>query len=249
MISTAEPAAADFDYPFAVEPRPLASQGIYGSLRRRIVDLQLKPGEILSRAKLAEEYGVSQTPVRDAFFQLQREGLVKIFPQSRTVVTKIDVVQARETQFLRLALEIEVVKALAGGQVPSPTFGARAVLQKQVIALDVGHLDRFAALDRHFHFSLCDAAGYPVVYDVIAERSGHIDRLRTLNLPDPGKATGVVAAHTQILDAIDDGDAAAAEGAMRAHLSGTLSAIAAIRERYSAYFDRAGSGKADVASP
>ena len=82
-----------------LDRRPLASQGIYAALRRRIIDLELKPGALLSRTQLAEEYAVSQTPVRDAFLRLEREKLVEIFPQSRTVVAKIDIAHARETQF------------------------------------------------------------------------------------------------------------------------------------------------------
>ena len=231
------PASPDLDIALEFERRPLASQGIYGSLRRRIVDLALRPGELLSRATLAKEYGVSQTPVRDAFFRLDREGLVKIFPQSRTVVAKIDVAHARETQFLRMALEIEVAKTLAARRDAQPTATARRILDLQFRAQEDGHLERFATLDRHFHYSLCEAAGHPDLWHVISERSGHIDRLRALNLPDPGKATSILAAHAQILEAVEACDAAASEAAVRHHLSGTLSAVARIMERFPDYFD------------
>ncbi|MCE7027577.1 GntR family transcriptional regulator [Jiella avicenniae] len=238
MTSTGDPAlTAELDFDF--ERRPLASQSIYGSLRRRIVDLRLRPGELVSRAQLASEYGVSQTPVRDAFFQLQREGLVEIFPQSRTVVAKINVAHARETQFLRMALEIEVGKTLAAAGDPSRTARARHVLQLQIRAFEEERLERFSALDRYFHLSLCEAAGHPALWHMISERSGHIDRLRALNLPDPGKVNAIVAAHGQILDAIEAGDAAACETAVRQHLSGTLSAVRVICERYPDYFDAA----------
>ncbi len=240
MTSTGNAALmADIDIDFDLERRPLASKSIYGSLRRRIVDLQLRPGELLARAQLASEYGVSQTPVRDAFFQLQREGLVEIFPQSRTVVAKINVAHARETQFLRMALEIEVGKTLAAAGDPALTARARQVLQLQIRALEEERLERFSALDRYFHLSLCEAAGHPALWHMISERSGHIDRLRALNLPDPGKANAIIAAHGQILDAIAAGDAAACEAAVRLHLSGTLSAVRVISERFPDYFDAA----------
>ena len=228
---------ADLDLPHDFERRPLASQGIYGSLRRRIVDLRLKPGELLSRAQLATEYGVSQTPVRDAFFQLQREGLVEIFPQSRTLVAKIDVAHARETQFLRVALEIEVMKTLVARGDASATVRARQILALQGAAFEADDLERFAILDRHFHLSLCDAAGFPQLWRVISERSGHIDRLRALNLPDPGKVTGILQCHAEILTGIETGDAAAAEDAVRRHLSGTLSALPSIIGRYPEYLE------------
>ncbi|MEN3162978.1 GntR family transcriptional regulator [Tistrella mobilis] len=220
-----------------LDRRPLASQGIYAALRRRIIDLELKPGALLSRTQLAEEYAVSQTPVRDAFLRLEREKLVEIFPQSRTVVAKIDIAHARETQFLRLAIEIEVAKTIARHQTPADlTAYARRLLHLQGQAFADGDIERFSILDRHFHLALYDAVGHPDLWYMIAERSGHIDRLRALNLVDPGKAQGILDYHGRILDRIDAGDTAGVEEAVRGHLSGTLSAVARIMERHPDYF-------------
>ena len=72
---------------------------------------------------------------------------------------------------------------------------------------------------------------------MISERSGHIDRLRALNLPDPGKVTGILQCHAEILSGIETGDAAAAEDAVRRHLSGTLSALPSIIGRYPEYLE------------
>ncbi|MBO0663597.1 GntR family transcriptional regulator [Jiella sp. MQZ9-1] len=238
MISQGAAIGGDeVEFPRDVERRPLASRGIYGSLRRRIVDLRLKPGALLSRAQLAEEYGVSQTPVRDAFFQLQREGLVEIFPQSRSLVAKINVDHARETQFLRIALEVEVVKCLAIQADAGITAPARRIVQAQMVAVDEDDLERFSILDQQFHYALCDAAGYPRLLRVIAERSGHIDRLRRLSLPDPGKITTILTCHDAILTAIEAADVAAAEDAVRRHLSGTLSALPSIMQRYAEFME------------
>ena len=102
--------------------RPTASQMLYDSLRDRVLSLELAPGAPLSRAEIAETYGVSQTPVRDALQRLEAEGLVETFPQSRTLVAKIDLAHARETQFLRLGLELEVARVLAAA--PDPAAAA-----------------------------------------------------------------------------------------------------------------------------
>src|SRR5688500_15793647 len=97
---------------FTIDRRAPAAHQAYEDLRARILSLALEPGTALSRPSLAESYGVSQTPVRDAFLKLQQEGLVDIYPQSRTTVTKIDISQARETQFLRTSIEIETIRLL-----------------------------------------------------------------------------------------------------------------------------------------
>lgn len=66
-------------------------------------------------------------------------------------------------------------------------------------------------------------------------QSGHLDRLRRLHLPIPGKALAVLRDHTAIVEAIAAGDAARAEAALREHLSGTLANVAEIRARFGAY--------------
>ncbi|MGO8433620.1 GntR family transcriptional regulator, partial [Rhizobium johnstonii] len=68
------------------------------------------PDTPLSRTELTETYEVSQTPTRDALQLLPQEGLVRIYPQSSTVVTRIDVLQIYEAHFLLVALETEVCR-------------------------------------------------------------------------------------------------------------------------------------------
>jgi DNA-binding GntR family transcriptional regulator len=230
-------AAVDRPQHFTIDRRLPASQQVYEDLRGKILSLELRPGEALSRPNLADSYGLSQTPVRDAFLKLEQEGLVEIYPQSRTVVTRIDVDQAREAQFLRMSIELETVRTLALDPDKQKLAPAQQILSQQRLAfLERGNLSSFSLLDGSFHLSLCTAVGHPELWDLIVLRSGHIDRLRNLNLPDPGKAATILADHAEILQALVSSNAAAAEKAVRQHLSGTLNAVEQIRERYPAYF-------------
>src|SRR6195952_3388452 len=90
-----------------------AAPQVYERLRGMIISLDLPPGSPLSRAALAGQFGVSSTPIRDALMRLEEEGLVEVFPQYATVVSRIDVGLAQQAHFLRQALELEIVKALA----------------------------------------------------------------------------------------------------------------------------------------
>lgn len=213
-----------------------ASQQIRDALRERIITLNLTPGENLSRAEIADFYGVSQTPVRDAMMRLEEEGLLHIYPQSKTEVSKIDIDNARETQFLRLALEIEVTRRLisAGGSDLLNAVEQALIRQKQ--AWEAGDLEKFATNDRAFHRALFEAAKVPDLWDLVTERSGHIDRLRNLNLPDPGKAAEIVAYHQRILDAVKSGDTVTAESEVRGHLTGTLASVETIRAQHPEFF-------------
>lgn len=96
-----------FDLVRQSEPRGRvsASGRIYDDLRQRILSLELPPGTNLLRTELAAKYQVSQTPLRDALQRLEQDGLVQIFPQSRTMVTRIDIPLIHEAYFLRTALE------------------------------------------------------------------------------------------------------------------------------------------------
>ena len=71
-----------------------AAPQVFEWLRGSILSLQLAPGTALSRAELADRFELSQTPVRDALLQLAQEGLVDIFPQHATLVSRIDIASA-----------------------------------------------------------------------------------------------------------------------------------------------------------
>ncbi len=219
----------------------LASPGsaagrVYSALRAKIISLDLLPDSTLIRQDIAETYGVSQSPVREALQRLGQEGLVISYPQSRTVVSKIDVAQAQETQFLRIGVELEVAQALAAMDDASRLAPAKRLLRMQKLAGEDGDVDEFNKLDRLFHLALFEAAGVRALWHVIADRSGHIDRLRRLNLPDPGKITQVIRHHEDILDAVASGKRALVEKTIRTHLSGTLAAVKKIKEQHRSYF-------------
>lgn len=216
--------------------RGSASAQLHDALRERIIALELAPGQFLSRSEIAEYYGVSQTPVRDAMLRLEEDGLLIIYPQSKTVVSKIDVAHAQETQFLRLSVELEVVRALIREGASAKIGKARTCLALQRAALASGDLEEFSRLDHAYHGSLCEAAGVGNLWKIVTARSGHIDRLRQLNLPDPGKSSSIISCHERILDAIGACDTSEAESVVREHLSGTLSQVENIMERYPRYF-------------
>lgn len=221
---------------FSLDRKRPAAQQVYEDLRRRIITLELRPGASLARPAIADFYTVSQTPVRDAFLKLEQEGLVEIYPQSKTLVARIDVKQARETQFLRTAIELEVAHTLIAADSARAVLRARRILTDQIRAREDDDLEQFTHLDRQFHFVLCEVAGQPVLWDLVLSRSGHIDRLRNLDLPNPGKTNRVLEEHEAIVAALESGNEAAATAAVRKHLSGTLSNVETIMHAYPDYF-------------
>lgn len=213
-----------------------AAPQVFERLRDMILSLELTPGTVLSRADLAAQFGLSQTPIRDALIKLGEEGLVDIFPQHATVVSRIDAAAAAQAQFLRRAIETEVVRTLAGQADAALIAQLRAQVDVQTALTGSSAYLEFIEADRAFHRLMYEAAGVPDLFDLVRQRSGHVDRLRMLNLPSLGKQRTIVRDHRRIVDAIASADAEAAQAGLREHLSGTLRQIDAIRRDHPDYF-------------
>lgn len=228
------PAPAPARRPRLDRTRQAAPQ-VFERLREMIVALELAPGAVLARNELAHMFGVSQTPVRDALIKLSEEGLVDIFPQHATVVSRIDLSSALQAHFLRRAIELEVAGTLAAHPTELLVAQLRAQVEVQSALASSDDYARFIAADREFHRLMYVAAGVPDLYDLVRQRSGHVDRLRRLHLPTVGKARAVVRDHKRIVDAIASGDREAARERVREHLSGTLGQVEQIRAAHPDY--------------
>lgn len=211
--------------------------GIEADLRRRICMLELPPGAALSRSQLMGDYGVSSTPLRDALLQLQAEGLVEIHPQSRTMVSLIDLDHARQIHVMRNACEQEAAAVAARLHDPPLPCELSQIIELQVEAARNGDLAAFTRLDHAFHDTIFRHAQLEKVRRVLRRESGHIDRLRALHLMQPEKTVQIVADHTAVHDAIAAGDEAAARTAMRHHLSQSILISEKLREARPEYFN------------
>lgn len=214
-----------------------APDRVYTELRRRILNFDLPPGATLGRTEIATHFGVSQTPVREALQRLEQDGLVLIYPQSRTIVSRIDVRQLSETQFLRVAVETEIVRRLAGNPGGETVGRAQALVQMQRTLVDSAEqMAMFADLDRTFHRTLFEGVGVGSLHAMLTRRLGHMYRAQRLELPRKGKMQAIVDAHQAILDGIASGDAERAVEAVRDHLSGTINRIASLRNEHPEFF-------------
>ncbi|XUM23430.1 GntR family transcriptional regulator [Bradyrhizobium oligotrophicum S58] len=221
--------------PERLDPSRRAAPQVFERLRDQIIALVLPPGAPLSRVALQSEFGLSSTPIRDALMRLAEEGLVEIFPQHATLVSRIDVTRAQQAQFLRQALELEIVRLLALQPTRALADELNALVTRQRRFAKDGDLASFMLADNAFHERLYTAADKHELWTLVRSRSGHIDRLRRLHLPSPGKAQTILRHHKQIVDAIAAGRPDDAQTHLREHLTGTLSDLATIRGRWPDY--------------
>ncbi|MDP9606698.1 GntR family transcriptional regulator [Variovorax sp. NFACC27] len=213
----------------------LAAPQVLEKLREAILALELVPGTVLQRQELADRFGVSQTPVREALLRLNEEGLVDVFPQHATLVSRIDISAAREAHFLRRSIELELVHQLAVEESPGLVDQLKGVIAQQAALATSQRYGDFVNADRAFHRLMYEAGGVLGLWDLVGRVSGHVDRLRRLHLPTAGKTEAILRDHRAITRAIEAKDPDAAQAALRKHLSGTLSAVNEICKQYPDY--------------
>lgn len=151
--------------------------------------------------------------------------MVDVYPQYATVVAKIDLDHARPAQFLRLSIELEAVRRLTADASAETAKDLREVLVRQAAVATQETDDVFDSIDREFHRILYEKTGILELWASVRRQSVHLDRLRRLHLPMPGKMQTVLTEHEAIVDAIVSGRPAHAEMALRKHLCATLSII------------------------
>lgn len=209
---------------------------VFDVLRQDIISLALAPGTVLSRTELQMRFGLSSTPVRDALMRLQEEGLVDVFPQHATMVSAIDLRRAQQGQFLRRSVEAEVVRTLASRPDAAVIESLRTLIRRQGAFAELNDQEAFTEADQAFHRTMYEAAEVSELWPLVRRHGGHIDRLRRLHLPVAGKMREILKAHAAIVDAIESGNPAAAQDALRDHLSRSLDFVDTLRASHPDYF-------------
>jgi DNA-binding GntR family transcriptional regulator len=187
-------------------------------LRRDIVNGQWSPGQRLPEPRLCELFGVSRTPLRDAFRVLESEGLVQVTPHVGAVVTPATTPALREHFELLCALEQHAAGRTAERAAP-PTLRRLVALHRRMQeAARAAHRREYLRLNDQFHRAVVLGAGNAALADAHEHVMWHVHRARhlanALEPFDPHPAGH----HQTVVDAILRGDASGAREAMRIHL-------------------------------
>ncbi|MDD4851077.1 MAG: GntR family transcriptional regulator [Gemmiger sp.] len=204
-------------------------------LRKNIVNLELAPGAKVSESVLAQELGLSRTPVREALVELAKAKIVEVYPQRGCTIAKICFERIREAQFMREALD----RAVAERCCALDMAPYRAALQENLAqqAHYWQHLDveKMFALDNDFHRQLYLAADAAQVFALLSSMTIHYDRVRAVSITAVKKLR-IAEEHTEILNAILAKDKPAAAAAVHAHLARYASEQAEMQAHYPQYF-------------
>lgn len=209
----------------------LAEQA-HAELRRRILAFELPPGHRLAVDRLADELGVSLSPVKEALKQLESDGLVEILPRRGTVVRAFDAADVVNLYDAREVIEAAAARrAIENGGLSPETFAALEEALEDVAAArgEGGHFARQQEgllADSRFHRLIVEATGNPRLAQIHATLMDQLHLVRRFSMRLP-RAAETLAEHRAIIDALREGKPAAAEKAMHAHLRRARQAILA----------------------
>ena len=217
--------------------RRTSADVVFDHLRGEIVSNTLPPGTKLSEADIAGRFGISRQPVRDAFSRLANQDLLLIQPQKPTVVRKFSLAKITQARFVRLAVELEVVRRACEIWDDACAERLEANLARQRSTSKAGDIGAFHGLDYEFHKLICELSGNAMMFETIQFYKSKIDRLCMLSLDEPSEASDILSDHQQMADAILAGRKQDAEHAVRLHLSRLDGTITAIRKDHAEFFE------------
>ena len=228
----------------AVPDVPAAKRGparpyVQAAIRDAIVRAELPPGAKLSENELADRFGVSRTPIREALGRLRDDRLVQVVPQLGTFVARISIQAISDAHFIREALECAAIRPAAEQAGEEDMAALEENIRSQERVRDSGDLDAWYLLDDAYHRYLCDLSGHPAVWPVSERAKSHLNRLRRISLSLPDYLPEMVVEHREIATAVGARDADGAEQALRHHLRMVLREIPRIREEHPDYFEEA----------
>jgi DNA-binding GntR family transcriptional regulator len=209
---------------------------VYTSLRKSIINLNLAPGTTISEQEIALRYKVSRTPVRETFIHLAKEGLIQVFPQKETLVSRIDFSRVEQEFFLRESLETAVLEPFISNSGPGDFITLEGLIQKQNAAYESNEYIHFVDLDDEFHRTFFETGGQDLSWAVLSNMCGHYHRTRLLSIRLRGIAKNIVGQHKKLLDALKKKDSAKAREVLRGHLHKLGAEEKMLREEFPDYF-------------
>jgi DNA-binding GntR family transcriptional regulator len=209
---------------------------VYAALRKSIINLNLVPGTAISEKEIAQRYAVSRTPVREAFIQLSKEGLVKVIPQRETLVSLINLDRVKQELFLRESLEMAALQPFINRCQPEHIAQLEEIVEIQAAAFDRNEYINFINFDDRYHQCFFEVAGHNLGWEVLESMCGHYHRVRLLTVWLNGIAQNIVHQHIEILSAIKKKDLREARLKLGRHLNKLYAEEKLLLEKFPDYF-------------
>lgn len=200
-------------------------------MKERLLDGRFAGGTLLSENDISQRLGISRTPVRQAFVQLESERLLDLYPRRGALVVPVAASEADDVLEARLLIEQHCARRVAGMNL-APAGVLRASIAEQEQALAIGGAG-FAQADREFHRAIVAANGNELLtrqFDTLRDRHQRI--AATTIARDPTRIARFICEHREILTALERGEGERAAQSLASHLVSAHDLHRPRRERY-----------------
>lgn len=209
---------------FQVYNKPLHNM-VLDILREAIVSGVLKPGEKLMEAQLAEDMGISRTPVREAIRKLELEGFVHMIPRKGACVAEYSEKDIIDTFRIRLALEKLAVELAVERITDEKLEELKRVIEEEAVSIEQGNLEAMVEKDAEYHELVYRTAENKRLEVIMSNLQGQIRRFRFVSLGGQGRGNEVLEEHYRIYDALKRRDVKLAQERIEEHIRNTQQAL------------------------
>jgi DNA-binding GntR family transcriptional regulator len=196
-----------------------SAEDVYEHVRGAILDGDLAAGTVVSQVALADDLGVSRTPLREALRMLQSEGLVLGEPNRRVRVAPMSTVDLEELFVMRVTLEAEALKLSVPKMTPEDMARLEGLMAEMAHYAEEKDYRRWNVPHHQFHRTLTQHAGARINFE-LAQLFDHAERYRRLHIGH-GPSAWATPQHRDILEACKAQDRSRAAGLLAGHLGRT----------------------------
>lgn len=198
-----------------IEKHQTLREKILETIRDAILKGTLKPGERVSEPELAERFGISRTPIREAFRQLESEGYLQVIPRKGAVVASLSERDIEEFYAIKIILEGFAAKMAAEKLTDKDIEKLEAINTRLAQIAKDGDVKSFFRVHNEFHELFIKAAGNEKLYDMINQLVMKFKRLRLASLSVPGRMEISVEEHRNMIQAFKEHDGERADSLVR----------------------------------
>jgi len=201
----------------SIEKHLTLRESILETIRDAIISGTLKPGEKVAEPELAERFGISRTPIREAFRQLESEGYLKVVPRKGAVVVSFSQRDVEEFYAIKSILEGYAARRACERITSREIDKLQTINEKLALLAKEGDVKHFFKVHNNFHELFVRTADNDKLTELIMNLVGRFQRLRIASLSLPGRMDFSVQEHQKIIDAFRDKDADLAENLVRSN--------------------------------
>lgn len=198
---------------------------VFNKIREDILSGLYRENDELRENTIAQELGVSRTPVREALRQLELEGLVTIIPNKGAYVTGITNKDARDIYIIRSYLEGLCARWACDNITQEQLDGLEEILYLSDFHAQREHHEQLVELDNKFHELIYEASGSKILRHVLSDFHHYVERIRKITLSRPSRASKSNEEHKAIMEAIKNRDGELAEKLAHEHMMYTIKNI------------------------